>query len=135
MPGPTVLALQAVGSWPGALVLFYALAMGHALADFPLQGQFLAEAKDRHARLAASEGRGFAPTLWVFALTFHTMVHAAAVWLVTGSVVLALAENVLHWAIDFAKCERWLTFSQDQILHLLCKAGIALVIFLGFLPP
>ncbi len=135
MPGPTVLALQAVGSWPGALVLCYALVIGHALADFPLQGPFLAAAKDRHARPSATEGRGFPPTLWVFALTFHTMIHAAAVWLVTGSVVLALAENVLHWAIDFAKCERWLTFSQDQWLHLLCKAGIALVIFLGFLPP
>ena len=134
MAGPSQIALEAVGSWPHALVLFYALVMGHAMADFPLQGRFLAMAKDRHNKLPSSEGEGFPPTLWIFALTVHSLIQAAAVWLITGSVLFALAENILHWLIDVAKCERLTTFSQDQGLHILCKFVYAVLVFRGILP-
>ena len=33
--------------WLSALQMFFALAIGHALADFPLQGEFLAMCKNR----------------------------------------------------------------------------------------
>ena len=135
MAGPSQLVVQAAGSWPHALVLFYALIMGHAVADFPLQGRFLAMAKDRHNKLPSSEGEGFPRTLWIFALTVHSLIHGATLWLITGSVVFALAENIVHWFIDLAKCEKLTTFSQDQGLHVLCKAVFAILAFRGLVPP
>ncbi len=109
-----------VGTAP--LIVFFALAIGHALADFALQGDFLSAAKNRHADLARFFGENGQPRLiWVHALTAHSLIHAGAVWVVTGSVVLAAAELVLHWLIDFAKCENWTNFSVDQFLHLACK--------------
>jgi hypothetical protein len=33
-----------------------------------------------------------------------------------------MAETVLHWLIDFGKCEKWYSIHVDQGLHLLCKA-------------
>jgi hypothetical protein len=56
-------------------------------------------------------------------------VHAGVIWLLfegfhlPGAVWFALAEFILHWLIDFAKCERWTNFHQDQSLHLVCKLG------------
>jgi len=45
------------------------------------------------------------------------------VFVITGSALLALIEVILHSAIDYAKCERWIGFHQDQALHVLCKIG------------
>lgn len=118
-------------SVPGALSLFLALAIGHALADFPLQGAFLADAKNRHADLSQYFGKTPPPGVWVHALTAHSLVHAGAVWVVTGSALLGAIELVLHWVIDYAKCEGWTGFNTDQILHYLCKLGYALVIYAG----
>ncbi|BCU75423.1 DUF3307 domain-containing protein [Luteolibacter sp. LG18] len=124
-PGHTDLAL-------GGAILF-ALLIGHALADYPLQGAFLAKAKDRHSDSGAMFAESVAPKgLWIHALTAHSLVHAGAVWLVTGSVLLALVELVLHWIIDFAKCEGWTGFTADQLLHVLCKIGYATVIATGY---
>lgn len=122
--------IQAVGSAPDWAVggkLLFALLIGHALADYPLQGAFLARAKDRHSDSGALFGEQKAPKgLWVHALTAHSLVHAGAVWLITSSVLLAAVELVLHWFIDFAKCERWTGFHLDQVLHVLCKIGYVL---------
>lgn len=116
----------------GAIVLF-ALLIGHALADYPLQGAFLAKAKNRHSDSGALFDEKSAPKgLWIHALTAHALVHAGTVWLITGTVWLALVELVLHWWIDFAKCEGWTSFTTDQILHLICKIGYAVVIALGY---
>jgi len=122
--------IQAVGSAPDWAVggkLLFALLIGHALADYPLQGAFLARAKDRHSDSGALFGEQKAPKgLWVHALTAHSLVHAGAVWLITSSVLLAAVELVLHWFIDFAKCECWTGFHLDQVLHVLCKIGYVL---------
>ncbi|MEX0809885.1 MAG: DUF3307 domain-containing protein [Dongiaceae bacterium] len=91
----------------------FLLLVGHALADFPLQGDFLAQAKDRHSAIGEK--------VWPEALTAHALIHGGAVFVVTGSLVLALAETVVHAAIDFAKCEKLISFRQDQLLHILCK--------------
>lgn len=108
------------------LVMFFALAIGHALADFSLQGDFLSAAKNRHADLARFFGESGQPKyLWVHALTAHAMIHAGAVWIITGSVTLAAIELFIHWLIDFAKCEGWTNFSADQFLHLGCKVAYA----------
>jgi hypothetical protein len=38
-------------------------------------------------------------------------------------------EFVLHWWIDFAKCEKWTNFHQDQGLHLLSKLAYVAALF------
>lgn len=106
----------------GAITALFALLVGHAIADFALQGDFLSIAKNRHASLQRFFGDVTPPKgVWVHALTAHSLIHAAPVWLITGSAVLAAVEVLLHWFIDFAKCEGWTSFTTDQILHVACK--------------
>lgn len=93
--------------------LFFALLVGHALADYPLQGDFLARAKNRKQPIPGVP--------WWQALTAHAAIHGGAVWLVTGRIELALAELACHWLIDSAKCEGRISFNTDQALHILCK--------------
>jgi hypothetical protein len=126
-----------VDSEPGfaaAGVLFVALMIGHVLADYPLQGRFLSVAKNRHADVSPFF-KGNAPPrgLWMHALTAHSLVHAGMVWFVTGSLVLGSVELVLHWVIDFAKCEKWTKFNTDQFLHIACKAAFAVVAGFGMI--
>ena len=109
-----------------AAIIFFALFIGHVLADYPLQGRFLSMAKNRHANVSNLFGGETPPRgIWLHALTAHSLVHAGAVWLITGSIMLGLVELVLHWLIDFAKCEKWMNFTTDQLLHVACKAGYA----------
>ena len=122
--------------WANALVLFWALLLGHALADFPLQGEFLAVGKDRHADLSAVTGGNTWPKgMWLYCLTIHSLIQAAFVWVITGSVTLSLIEFVLHWFIDLAKSEGCTNFYIDQGLHVVCKAIYASLFFAGITWP
>lgn len=105
----------------GPLALFFAFAIAHALADFPLQGEYLAKSKVRRTARDRQE--------WFIALTAHSLIHGGAVWLISGSPVLGAAEVVLHGLIDFGKGEEKFDLATDQVLHLTCKAGyvVALV--------
>jgi hypothetical protein len=111
-----------------AVVLFFAFLIGHALGDYPLQGKFLAIRKNRHIKMVDYTGET-PGTLWVYCLSAHALVHAGIVWLILEgfklpyAVEIAFAEFLLHWFIDFAKCERWTNFHADQGLHLICKLG------------
>lgn len=123
---------------PGVATFFVALfafGVAHSLADFALQGEFLALAKNRHADAGKFFGEGGQPRwLWVQALTAHSLIHAGGVWLVTGSVFLGAVELVLHWFIDYAKNESWTSFSADQFLHFLCKVVYAAILATGAFP-
>jgi len=85
----------------GVFCIFLALVMGHVIADFSLQGTFMANAKNRHHD--HSYGFRTKPPVepWMYILTAHTLIHGAAVWIITGSCALALIEIALHWVIDF----------------------------------
>jgi len=133
MPDPSILTATGADCASCLGALFLALLIAHAVADYPLQGTFLAIAKNRHND-ASPLFPGEAPPqwLWIQALSAHSLIHAGAVWLVTGSVVLGIAEFILHWLIDYAKCERWTGFHTDQALHVACKAGYVLVIAIGW---
>lgn len=130
---PWMMSLTASGPGPGAAAaVFVALLIGHVLADYPLQGAFLSVAKNRHADASAMFEGGKAPRgLWIHALTAHSLVHAGAVWIITGSLALGMAEWVLHWGIDFAKCEKWTNFTADQLLHVACKLVFAALVGFG----
>jgi hypothetical protein len=103
----------------GPFAVFLALAMAHALADFPLQGAYLAKQKNRHLADNRSE--------WLVALTAHCLIQACGVWLVTGSIIFSCIEFFLHAIIDISKCEKHFGHLTDQILHLLCKLGYVVV--------
>lgn len=124
---------QAVAGNPAAaVVILFALLIMHALCDFPLQGEFIAKAKNRHADLSSLFGKIPIPRdLWWHALTAHSLIHAGGVWLVTGSVALAAIELVVHWIIDFAKCESRMGFTTDQVLHWLWKVIFATLLYVG----
>lgn len=93
-------------------MLFWLL-VGHALADYPLQGDFLAKAKNGLAPIAGVP--------WWQALSAHALIHAGFVAAITGSIWLGLAEFSAHWWIDNAKCRGRIGFNVDQLLHVACK--------------
>ena len=126
--------LPDVEPWLQGIVLLFALMVGHALADFPLQGGFLAIGKERHGNLEKLTGTTWPPGMWVYCLTMHSLIHGGAVWFVTGSVILGAVEFVLHWLIDLAKSSRLTNFYLDQVLHIACKVGYVLVVLGGAVP-
>lgn len=93
--------------------LLFRLAAAHALADYPLQGDFLSKAKNRTAPLQGVP--------WYQAMGAHAIIHGAAVTHFTGRLSLGVAETVIHAITDDAKCRGRLTFNQDQAIHLGCK--------------
>jgi hypothetical protein len=101
--------------------MLFALVIGHAAADYWAQSGDMARGKNRHNPPMNVPAGQVPKALWWHWLTAHALIHAGAVWLVTGSPLLALCEFVAHWLIDFAKCENWTGPTQDQALHIACK--------------
>jgi hypothetical protein len=96
------------------LELFAALIVGHAIADYPLQGDFLARAKNRAMPIPGVP--------WYQALGAHSVMHGGVVWLLTGIPLLGAGETVSHAIIDDCKCTGKFGFNADQSLHVFCKA-------------
>lgn len=94
--------------------LFALMVFAHALADYPLQGDFLSKAKNHTAPIPGVP--------WYQALFAHSTIHAGFVGIITGSVWLALAEYVVHTLTDYAKCDSRISFNTDQAIHIGCKA-------------
>lgn len=93
--------------------MLFALIAGHALADYPLQGDFLAKGKNRAAPIPGMP--------WWQLLGAHAVIHGGMVAAITGSLWLGLAEMAAHALIDDAKCTGKIGFNTDQALHLVCK--------------
>lgn len=89
--------------------------VGHALADYPLQGDWLSKAKNQKLSVVPGE------TIWPGALACHSAIHAAFVGVITGSVLLAAFEFVAHTIIDWSKCQGLISYNVDQALHMFCK--------------
>lgn len=99
------------------------LLVGHFVADYPLQTDFIAQRKSRLNSIRAVP--------WYYVLTGHAATHAAAVGLVTGSPLLSAFELAAHWLIDAAKCEGWTSIHVDQALHVACKIAWTLAFAWG----
>lgn len=106
------------------LELLFQFIVGHALADFVLQVEAMAVYKSRHM---THDSEHFPH--WSYWLTSHSFIHGGIVYLITGSVILGIAETVIHWFIDFSKCERWINMHVDQALHILCKVIYCIIIY------
>lgn len=98
------------------LMLALMLLAAHWVADYPLQGDFLATAKQNGP-------------MRVYHLVAHAGIHGGAVALVTGNVWLGLAEWVAHTIIDELKVKGWTSFALDQTLHIVCKLAWLAIIF------
>ena len=99
----------------GPLAVLFALVIIHAVADYPLQGAYMAQQKTRHQADSSSE--------WFVALSAHCLIHAGGVWLITGNIYMGLIELVLHSLIDTGKSQNRYGLLVDQCLHVLCKVG------------
>ncbi|TAX45946.1 DUF3307 domain-containing protein (plasmid) [Rhizobium leguminosarum] len=97
------------------LMLALLLLGAHWLCDYPLQGQFLSDAKQ-------------SGPLRVYHLIAHSGIQGAGVAVVTGNAWVGLLEWLAHTTIDEAKVRGKTTFAQDQALHIFCKA-----VWLGYL--
>lgn len=86
---------------------------GHALCDYPLQGDFLAKGKNHKLPIFGVP--------WYQCLGAHALIHAGMVLLITHSPLLAVAEFIIHAATDYIKCDGRITFNQDQAIHYACK--------------
>ncbi|MDF1826262.1 MAG: DUF3307 domain-containing protein [Verrucomicrobiales bacterium] len=129
---PLTIPFGPVTGLGSAFALLFALVIGHSFADFPLQGDFLSRGKNRNGKAPQlADGKANPKDLWIYLMTAHCLIHAGFVWIITGSLVFALAEFVLHWIIDALKCEGRTSFAMDQWLHVLTKVGFVVIIFMS----
>lgn len=106
-----------------ALLLLYLLA-GHALADFVLQHETMAQSKCPGSAHPAAR---LVP--WYYWLGSHALLHGAVVGLIFLQAgvprplvaVLFAGETMAHALIDLGKCAGWYGIHRDQFLHLTCK--------------
>lgn len=105
------------------MMLLFHLIAGHALADFALQSDAMAVGKNRNRPVdPAKIPPGQKPqTVWPYWLASHALIHGLVVSLITGVWWLGALEAVVHFCIDFAKCESWTGIHTDQALHVACK--------------
>lgn len=103
--------------------MFFWLLVGHVVCDYPLQGDFLARAKNHRQPIPGID--------WPIALLSHALIHAAAVLVITGRPEIAALELVLHTGIDWAKSEGLTTFALAQLLHVACKVVWLVPVFLA----
>ena len=101
--------------------LLFLLFAGFALGDFALQGDAMAKGKNRNRKPDyIPEGQKYMPC-WYFWLGAHGFIHGGIVYLITGSLFLGVFETIMHFVIDFMKCENWTNPYQDQLLHFVCR--------------
>lgn len=100
--------------------LLILLVFAHFLADYPLQGDFLAKAKNRAAPIPGVP--------WWQAMAAHCGIHAGMVYVLTSCWPLALVEFIAHWLTDSAKCRGKIGFNTDQTIHLACKVAYAFIV-------
>ena len=100
--------------------LFLLLLAAHFVCDYPLQGDFLAKAKNETAAIPGVP--------WWQAMGAHVAIHGGAVGFITGVWWLGAAEAAAHFLIDRAKCRGLIGFNTDQAAHIACKAVWAAIV-------
>jgi hypothetical protein len=101
--------------------LIFILLLGcHYIADYPLQGLFVAMEKNRN------NPSPLAP--WYQVLFAHSMIHGMFVAAITGVWWFALIEAAIHSITDDRKCSGKISFNQDQAVHITCKIVFLLVL-------
>lgn len=99
------------------LATLFWLLVAHSMCDYPLQGDFMARAKNPANPMSGVP--------WLTVMMAHCLIHAGGVALVTGSVAAGVFEFAAHLMIDTAKCRGRIGFATDQAMHAACKVFIA----------
>jgi len=117
------------------LCFFVWLIAAHAIADYPLQTDWIAAGKvrDNHNR------REFGCP-WYYILAAHAMIHGLAVGLIAMlftqniqyATALLLVEFVAHFFIDAAKNENMFRIHADQAFHVACKLLLAFTLGVAY---
>ena len=97
------------------------LLFAHVVADFALQPTVMAQGKKRSFVPSNIPKVQKLTPCWFYWLQAHSLTNAAAVYMFTGSLTLAVIESFVHAGIDFIKCEGYTNPHQDQGLHYLSK--------------
>jgi len=108
------------------IILFFKLLIGHAIADYCLQNDYISVNKNRNAipKGYNPELHGAMQTIWPYVLSAHALSHAGFTFFITNNFYASLFEFTSHWLIDFGKCEKWYGIHTDQWLHIFVKVII-----------
>ena len=107
---------------PETLVFLLA---AHFLFDYALQGDWMSKAKNPKLDLVPGE------EIWPLALFGHSLLHATAVYVITGSWFLFVVELVVHFVTDYEKCNGRFGYNADQINHVLWKVLYVIFLWIG----
>ena len=97
------------------------LVAGHGLADYALQGDYMAKTKDH----TNPNNKG----IWFHSLFAHSWIHGGFVAVITGLWWLGVLEAAIHGFTDWLKCDRRITFVTDQYVHYACKLAWLTIAF------
>lgn len=103
--------------------IFALLVVGHALADYPLQGEFLA--------LGKNHKKPYPGIPFYHPLLAHSIIHGGFVGIITGSLLLGILEMLIHTYIDYLKCDGKISIHTDQALHIACKVLWVILLIIG----
>lgn len=112
------------------VLLFVYLVTLHWILDYPLQGQFLSDAKNK----------GPHP---IYHLTAHAGIQAGGLTFfldaitslpTTVCIYIGAMEFIMHWGIDYAKVKGKTNFMEDQAMHIMCKFFWVFMLFLLYNP-
>lgn len=108
--------------------LIFRLLVGHAVADFGLQSDWMAKNKNHNNKSDyIPPGQKYEET-WFWVLGAHAFIHGGAVYWATGNPYLGFLETILHFFIDYAKCDNWWGPKIDQLCHLFCKSVYLIIL-------
>lgn len=104
--------------------IFFWLLVAHCIADFPLQGDWLARSKNPNAIVLEDE------EIWPWSMTAHCLIHAGAVFYIVSfanmpgvAAICATGEFTMHFLIDYHKCMGYIGYVKDQLYHVFMKGA------------
>lgn len=104
--------------------LFFKFLVGHAISDYALQNEFVANNKNRNAKPKGYNPQKHGPLqkIWPYVLSSHALIHGGMAYVACGGILwIGIIETISHWCIDFGKCEKWYGIHTDQWLHISFK--------------
>ncbi len=101
--------------------MLFELLVAHAFSDFAFQPSEMGKGKNRHKRPDYIPPGMNPATVWIYYSIGHALINGGMVYLVTGSEFLGIAETMVHWTIDFLKCDGRISPQMDQMVHLSTK--------------
>lgn len=104
--------------------MLFLLVVGHLIADYPLQGDFLSKAKNPTNPIPGVP--------WYQAMFAHCGIHAGIVFLITGMWFAAFIEFVVHFATDYLKCSGDISYNVDQAIHIMTKVLIVGIVWIVY---